>query len=73
MGCATGWVGRTHGSCTVDYLLVSKILWAGFSRPGLGRETGDCALNLQSLEGIKIPESTQGMLVKNERAGRDSL
>lgn len=72
MGCATGWVDRTHGSCTVDCLLLSKYCWAGFSRPGLGRETGDCPLNLQSPEGIKRPESRQGMLAKNERAGRDS-
>lgn len=49
-----------------------RYCWAGFSRPGLGRETGDCLLNLQSPEGIKRPESRQGMLAKNERAGRDS-
>ena len=32
-GCATGWVDRTHGSCTVDCLLVSKVL-LGLGSPG---------------------------------------
>lgn len=70
-GCATGWVDRTHGSCTVDCLLLSKVLlgWVLQARP---REGDRRLLNLQSPEGIKRPESRQGMLAKNERAGRDS-
>lgn len=37
-GCATGWVDRTHGSCTVARLLVSKILpgWVLKARPREG-------------------------------------
>ena len=38
MGRASGWVERTHGSCTVDCLLVSKTLlgWVLKSRPREG-------------------------------------
>lgn len=37
-GCATGWVDRTHGSCTVDCLLLSKVLlgWVLQARPREG-------------------------------------